>query len=248
MDMDSPDFLLKKIESFTRRKDISEPLKYLCDKLPAQADFYIAGGALRNVIIEIVHGYRPEILDIDVMIGNLRKEFSISNVLAQERYRFTDFGGVRWFPKDSAFSLDLSLLENFLPIKKFHLAPTLENLLKTIDFNVNAVIYDFKDEALHERFILKTIRKKRVGFNSGWFYDKLLLAYRLLVIRHKINFYFSEQAFKFIRDSIAFDSVNALMNIMIAKLGKTEAERIIDEYDRICVYKSYEEYITAEHL
>ncbi len=246
--MDISDSVFEKIESFVRQDQVAGPLRYLCDRLPVQAALYIVGGALRNIIIEVVHGYRPEIVDIDIIIGNLWKEFSFHKILAGQRYRSTEFGGVRWFPTDSSFSFDLSILENFLPIQKFHLAPNLENLIKTIDFTINVVVYDVKEKVLYQRDIINKIRKATVGFNSDQVYDKLLLAYRLLVIRHKIGFYFSENAFRFLKNAIGLDSVNALIKIMVSKVGKKEAEKIVAEFDRLCMYKSYEEYRNREHL
>jgi hypothetical protein len=247
-DMISLDGVVDTIESFVRQEEIAAPLRYLCDKLPPQADLYIVGGALRNIVIEIVHGYRPEIVDIDIIIGSLGKNFSFDKVLAGKQYRLTEFGGVRWFPKDSSYSFDLSILENFLPIEKFHLAPTLESLIKTIDFTVNVIIYDVKKKVLHQKNIIHHIQKATVGFNSDQVYDKILLAYRLLVIRHKTGFYVSEHAFTFLRNSIGLDSVNVLIKILESKVGKKRAKKIIDEYDRMCMYKSYEDYRSKEHL
>lgn len=238
----------QKIIKFVSVEDISKPLNFLITVLPQKASLLIIGGALRNFIIKHFYGDAPPTKDIDMVIGSLGEEFLVEKILAGEKYKNTDFGGVRWYPKDSAFSFDLSLLENFLPIKKFHLDPDIDNLLGAIDFNVNALIFEVKENRFYEKDAITGIKEKIIGFNAQKTYDKGLLAYRLLLIRHKIGFYPSREAFRFLRLSVDLDMMMWIRKTLESKVGKDLTGIILADYDRICLCKNYDDYKKQEKL
>ena len=240
--------LRQKIIEFVSVEDISKPLNFLNAVLPQEASLLIIGGALRNFIIKQFYGDAPPTKDIDMVIGGLGEEFSVEKILTGEKFKNTDFGGVRWYPKGSVFSFDLSLLDNFLPIKKFHLEPDIDNLIGTIDFNVNALIFEVKENRFYEKDAIKGIKEKIIGFNAQKTYDKGLLAYRLLLIRHKIGFYPSREAFRFLRLSVDLDMMLWIKKILECKVGKELCEIILADYDRICMCKNYDDYKKQEQL
>jgi hypothetical protein len=233
---------------FVFQNDISKPVKFLIDALPQQACLIIMGGALRKFFIKQFYGDAPATRDIDMVIGSLGKEFELEKILTEEKFKNTDFGGLRWYPKDSAFSFDLSLLDNFLPIKKFHLEPDVETLLASIDFNVNALTFDVKKTQFHEKRAINAIKEKTIGFNAEKTYHKGLLAYRLLLIRHKIGFYLSREGFRFLKIALDLDMILWIKKTLKSKNGKKLSETILADYDRICLYKNYEEYKRQEKL
>jgi hypothetical protein len=238
----------QKIIGFVSYEDISRPLSFLIGALPQNACLLIIGGALRNFIIKQVYGNAPPTRDIDMLISGLGKEYSIQKILTGEKFKNTDFGGVRWYPKDSAYSFDLSLLDNFLPIEKFHLEPDIDNLLATIDFDVNALIFEVKSSHFYEKSAIEAIKDKTIGFNAKKTYDKGFLAYRLLLIRHKIGFYPSREAFRFLRSGVDLDMTLWIKKTLESKVGKELCENILADYDRICLYKNYEDYKKQETL
>lgn len=238
----------QKIIEFISTDEISKPLNFLVEVLPPEAFQLIFGGALRNFIIKTLYGTAPPTLDIDMVIGGLEENFSIEKFLRGEKFKNTDFGGIRWYPKNSSFSFDLSLLVNFLPIKKFHLEPDINNLLATIDFDVNALIFEIKQNHFHELGAINAIKEKTIGFNAQKTYDKGLLAYRLLLIRHKIGFYPSREAFRFIRNAVDLDMMLWIKRTLECKVGKELCEIILEDYDRICLCKNYDDYKNQEKL
>lgn len=242
------DKLGEKIIEFVSQEDISKPLNRLIDLFPKEAFLLIIGGALRNFIIKHLYGDAPPTCDIDIIIGGLGAKFSMEKTLIREKFENTDFGGVRWFPDKSSFSFDLSLLDNFLPIKKFHLEPDRTNLFATIDFDVNALMMDVKKHQFHEKGAITAIKKKTIGFNANKIYDKGFLAYRLLLIRHKIGFYPSREAFRFLRLAVDLDMLLWIKKTLESRVGKERSEIILAEYDRICLYKNYEDYKRQEKL
>ena len=187
------------IDGFVSGDDIAAPLDFLIARLPDIASPYIVGGALRNFLILRIHGAAPDTEDIDMAIGGLGGDYPLESALEGEDFARGDFDGFKWRPKETPYSFDLCLLENFLPIKKYHLAPTAESLLDTVDFTVNALVWDVKAKVLHERNAARAIRERTMGFNSEKVYDIGFLAYRLLLIRHKIGFCPSRGAFRFLR-------------------------------------------------
>ena len=234
--------LRQKIIEFISVEDISTPLKFLNDTLPQKAFLLVFGGALRNFIIHQFYGNSPPTLDIDMVIGGLEKDYSIDRILKRETFKMTDFGGVRWYPKNSIYSFDLSLLDNFLPIQKFHLKPDIHNLLATIDFDVNTLIFEVKENRFYEMGAINAIKEKTIGFNAKETYDKGLLAYRLLLIRHKTGFYPSRDAFRFIRNAVDLDMMLWIKRTLESKVGKELCELILEDYDKICLCKNYEEH------
>jgi hypothetical protein len=238
----------QKIVTFVSQEDISKPLNFLIRALPQKTCLLIVGGALRNFIIQQFYGDAPITKDIDMVFGNLEKEFALDKILIGEKFKDTDFGGIRWYPYKSAFSFDLSLLDNFLPIKKFHLDPDIDNLLATIDFNVNALLFDVKKNRFYEKGAINAIKEKTIGLNAEKTYDKGFLAYRLLLIRHKIGFYPSREAYRFLRSTVDLDMILWIKKTLESKVGKELCNSILADYDRICLYNSYENYIKQEKL
>jgi hypothetical protein len=245
---DTIEHLRQKIGKFVSQEDISKPLNFLIRALPKKTCLLIMGGALRNFIIQHYYGDAPLTKDIDMVLGNLEKEFSLDKILMEEKFKNTDFGGIRWYPYKSAFSFDLCLLDNFLPIKKFHLDPNIDNLLATIDFNVNALLFDVKKNHFYEKGAINAIKEKTIGLNSEKTYDKGLLAYRLLLIRHKIGFYPSREAYRFLRSTVDLDMILWIKKTLESKVGKELCNHILADYDRICLYNSYENYKKQEKL
>jgi hypothetical protein len=245
---DTAEKLSQKIIEFVSQEDISKPLDFLIRVLPQRTSLLIIGGALRNFIIKQFYGDAPPTQDIDIVLGNLEKEFSMEKILMGEKFKNTDFGGIRWYPNESSFSFDVSLLDNFLPIKKFHLDPDIDNLLATIDFNVNALLFDVKKNYFYEKGAINAIKEKTIGLNAEKTYDKGFLAYRLLLIRHKIGFYPSREAYRFLRAVVDLDMILWIKKTLESKVGKELSNNILADYDRICLYKSYENYKKQEKL
>ncbi len=236
------------IGDYVSQCEISGPMDCLASELPANAELYVIGGSLRNFAIGLIYGASPPTADIDLVVGGLGGFFSLERVLKNERFKKGDFEGVKWRPKNSPFSFDMCLLENFLPIKKFRLNPDPENLLRTIDFTVNALVFDFKKRILYEQNAVKAIGERIIGFNTEKFFDIRLLAYRLLLIRHKIGFHPSRQAFRFLRNAIDLDASIWIKNTLEANRGKDYAKKVLEDYDRICSYSNYEDYKRREKL
>lgn len=236
------------IIGFVSQDDILKPMIFLMAALPKKACFIVIGGALRNFVIKQFYGDAPPTADIDMVIGGLGKEYPLESGLVREKYKNTDFGGIRWYPKESCFSFDLSLMENFLPIKKFQLVPSIDNLLKTIDFTVNTLLFDIKDKMFYEKGAFEAIREKTIGFNADKTYDKGLLAYRLLLIRHKIGFYPSREAFRFLRTGVDLDTVSWIEKTLRSKVDRKLSDAVLADYDRICMFKNYDEYKKQEKL
>ncbi|MFO8083806.1 MAG: hypothetical protein R6U27_05750 [Desulfobacterales bacterium] len=232
----------KLIIGFISEDDIIKPLKFLILSCPQKACLLIVGGALRNFIISQIYGKAPATKDIDMVIGGLGENYPLEKMLEKEKYKHTDFGGIRWYPKESCYSFDLSLLENFLPIAKFKLEPNVDNLLATIDFDVNALMFDIKNSLFYEKGALKAVREKTIGFNAAKTYHRGLLAYRLLLIRHKIGFYLSREAFRFIRTTVDLETVLWIQRTLKSKVDKQLRKAVLADYDRICMSKNYDEY------
>ncbi len=124
----------------------------------------------------------------------------------------------------------------------------MENLLATIDFTVNALLFDVKNSRFYEKGALEAIREKVVGFNAKKTYDKGLLAYRLLLIRHKIGFYLSREAFGFLRTAVDLDTVLWIKKTLKGKVDRRLCREVLADYDRICMSANYEEYKMNEKV
>jgi hypothetical protein len=238
----------QEIIGFVSQDDILKPLNFLISGCPQKASLIIIGGALRNLAIKHFYGNAPPTVDIDMVIGGLGQDYPLDSMLAKEKYENTDFGGIRWYPEKSCFSFDLSLLDNFLPIKKFRMEPNIDSLLETIDFTVNTLLFGVKNEIFYEKGALEGIKKKVIGFNAEKTYDKGLLAYRLLLIRHKIGFYPSREAFRFLRTTIDLDTMAWIKKTLKSKVDKKVYKGVLEDYDRICMFKNYDDYIKQEKL
>jgi hypothetical protein len=233
------------VERFFRRPAVADNLEFLSRRLPAAAQLFIAGGAIRNLVIETLHGSAPPTMDIDIFIGGLTPDFNLALTLDDQTARPTDLGGLRWQPESSAFAHDLCLLPDFLVINTYRLDPTMENLLAGIDFTINAIIYDYRRRILVEDGCLEAIRDRVIDFNSRLIPDRCLIAYRILLMAHKTGFRISEVVFQFLTQRLDVETLLRLKRLLQAKQGKREAISIMRELDRLCKHASYAVYLNG---
>lgn len=219
------------------------PIDFLCGILPKETNIYILGGAIRNIIIKLVHGYEPQTGDIDVIIDNVSQELDVSKFLTGEKIMPCDLNGIRWFPRNYPIPIDICLLPRFIIIETYRLEPTIENLLTSVDFNVNCVLYDVKKETFIERNCIESIRKKMIDFNTDRLFDVVVLVYRILLISFKTGFQISKNVFNFIKSSLGGDDLLRLKDILISKCGKQMAADVMQHYYNIIRCRTYMDYL-----
>lgn len=233
------------VERFLQRPEIHGNLAFLNHRLPGSADIVVAGGAIRNVIIDVVHGDAPPTRDIDLFIGGLDPDFSLFDVLEDQAVEPTALKGLRWYPVSSGLALDLCLLPDFLVIDTCQFEPTMDNLLSGIDFTVNAILYDYRRKTLVEKGCTAAVRDRVIDFNSSFIPDKRLIAYRILLISHKTGFILSQRVFQFIKMRLELASLTHIKNLFRAKVGKRMATAIMGDYNDLCRYPSYDAYLAG---
>ncbi len=234
------------VREFVQRQDIKKAFDFLIPRLPDEAEVFIAGGAIRNLIMEKIHGWSPVTADIDLFIGGINSSRIIWKILSQEKITKTALGGIRWYPEITGLYFDICLLSDFIVIKGFDLKPSLDNLILSIDFNVNAVVFDVKKGSIYERNCISSISSRVLDFNSGLVYDKLITVYRMLLFCEKLRFFLSERAFNYIKMAVDIDLLISLKRAYLFNLGKEKTKEILKYYNRICRYKNYGSYIKEE--
>ncbi len=234
------------VRRFFQRPEVHGSMERLARRLPDSAEIGVAGGALRNLVIDLLHGGAPPTQDIDVFIGGVKRHFALSALLRDQRTRPTGLKGIRWYPENSPFVFDLCLLPNFLVIKTYHLGPTMQNLLASIDFTANAIIYNYTRQTLTEKGCMAAIRDRVIDFNSQLIPGKCLIAYRILVIGHKTGFHFSRPVYRFLKDQLDLETLTQLKRVLRAKLGKTMAADVLADYDALCRMRSYDDYLLMQ--
>ncbi len=238
--------IVSAIQAFLEEADAKPNFDRLRECLPPKADIFIAGGAIRNIIINIIHGSAPATPDIDLFIGGGERDFPLRKKLAGENIHKTDFGGLRWYPPSSDYAYDISLISNFIIIAKYGLAPTLHNLLASIDFTVNAVIYDVVREKFYEQDCISSIKKRIIEFNNQRLSSKLIRAYRIFLIRNKTDFSLSQRVFTYVKSQIDLDLLIDLKALYVGKQGKKKAEALLADYDHVCRFGEYSDYIRGK--
>lgn len=233
------------VERFVERPDIAGNLEFLGRRLPSAARIFIVGGAIRNLVIDKLHGGPPPTKDIDIFIGGVCPHFDLATVLADADVRPTDLGGLRWRPESSSYAYDLGLLADFLVIRTYRLDPTLANLLTGIDLTINAIAYDYHRRTLVEKGCLAAVRDRVIAFNSRLIPDKCLIAYRILLMAHKTGFRFSEEVFRFLTQRLDVETLIRLKRLFRAKQGKHESISIMRDYGRLCKQASYAVYLNG---
>jgi len=237
--------LLPEVNSFFNQGDISGPIDYLIENLPFHAKLFVVGGSIRNVFIRKIHGVSPITRDIDLFIANVEEGFYLDDKFQGQKFKKTELGGIRWEPMLYGPAFDICMLPDFVIIKKARLAPTLENLLRTIDFTANAVVFDLKTRQLHQTKCIKAVCNRVLDFNTLVRLNKVMLVYRILVIRFKTGFYLAEQVFSFVKQCVDLNTLVALRKVLISKQGKDTACMIMDDYNRIAGYRDYSEYLRS---
>lgn len=231
-----------KIEDFILQVPVRTALTHLKAVLPEGTVIYLVGGAIRNLITEFFHGYRPPIEDIDLFVDNVAGDILLAELLSAGRCFRTDLGGVRWKPAGSIYSVDICLLRDFTIIKKYGLKPHLDNLLNALDFTMNTVAFDTGRGRLYERNALTDIRKRRMAFNTKMLYNRTATAYRTLLLRHKTGFMLSPGVFDFVKQAIDLEILIKVRQILANRLGSRTMRAIMDDYDRICAFENFDDY------
>lgn len=230
------------LRPFVLQADVRLPMQRLVSRLPAGADVWIIGGALRNAIIEAVYGRSPLTEDIDIFIADIDPTTDLLGLELEGPRRRTELGGIRWFPQDSPFSFDIGLMSEFVMIKKFRLPPTPRAMLGAIDFDVNAVMWHWKRQQALLAGCAEAISRRVMDFNTLRVFDPVLLAYRILLTRHKIRFSLSKRIFDYLKSTLDLDRLKKLQSMLTAKQGKPLAEDVMEDCDAICACASYTEY------
>ncbi len=231
------------ILNYFSRNDIAGPLDYLQHCIPAGARLFVAGGAIRNLLIQTIHGSAPETRDIDLFIGDLHPDVSLECALDGQQRDLTELSGVRWLPESSTLAFDICRLSDFVIINKYKLAPSLENLLQTLDFTINAIVFDVGARQLYENGCLAAIRGRQLDFNTTYKMNKRLLAYRILLIRFKTGFILADRVFNFLKYRLDIDTIRPLRGLLINKQGHEMGRAIMDDYNRICSYADHRTYL-----
>ena len=231
-----------RIAAFLDRQEIRTPLLSLEQMLPEEATVYVVGGALRDIVIRELHGSGPVTEDIDLFIGNLADGFDLEARMADQRCLLTELGGVRWQPENTRFAFDLSRLQDFVIFRKYHIEPSLENLLATMDFTFNAIVYDRTSATLHENRCVASIRRRLMDFTSTMFYTREVTAYRALLLRFKTGFILSEAVFEFLKANVDVEVLKFVKNLLYARLSRDGAKAVLDDYVRISGFKDYRAY------
>ena len=237
-----PESILK---PFFRSDDIRVPLQRLNASLPSGAGLWIIGGAPRNAIIEFIHGESPLTEDIDVFLANVDPDLSLPGLDLGGELRPTELGGIRWISDLSPYSFDIGLLPKFVIIEKFRLDPTPRSLLSAIDFDVNAIMWDWARQQALASGCVEAAARKVMDFNTTFVFDKLLLAYRILLIHHKTGFSLSKNIFDYIKTAVDLETLKKLKTTLVSKLGKRTGREIMKSCDGICLCRSYEEHLAG---
>jgi hypothetical protein len=230
-----------KIGNFILEVPVRTALTHLKAVLPEGAILYLVGGAIRNLIIEAFHGYRPPIEDLDLFIDNVAGDILLMERLPAGRCLRTDLGGICWKPAGSIYSIDICLLRDFTIIKKYGLKPDLDNLMTALDFTMNAVVFDTGRGRLYERNALTDIRKRLMAFNTKMLYNRTATAYRVLLLRYKTGFMLSPGVFEFVKQAIDLETLTTVRQILAHRHGSRTMRAIMDDYDRISAFEHFDD-------
>ena len=234
--------LADRIAAFLDRDEIRTPLYFLEKLLPEDAVVYIVGGALRDLVIHEIHGSGPATEDIDVMIGNLAAPLDLQDRIGSGRCLPTGFGGIRWLPENTRYAFDLSRMQDFVIFRKYNIEPNRENLLATLDFTCNAIVYDRTAAALHESRCITAIRRRLLDFNSTLFYNRETIAYRALLLRFKTGFILSEDVFDFLKTNVDVQVLTFVKNLLNARVSRDRAKAVLNDYVWISGFRDYRRY------
>ncbi len=235
--------LEKQVNRFLSQPTVDQAIGEVYRRLPPAAAVYLVGGAIRNLAIDAIHGYRPETRDLDLFINRVGKDTVLSERFPKDRFEPTDLGGIRWRPEGCGYDMDLCLMKDFVVLVKLKRSPTLDHLLETLDFTMNTLVYDLKQKRLYERNALADIRRRLLEFNTRTFYTRLATCYRALLLRHKTGFIFSEAVFHFLHSEVDVDTLIEARRLFRSRHGKVMAEAILDDYDRVSTSRSYDDYL-----
>ncbi|TPG66741.1 CCA tRNA nucleotidyltransferase [Hymenobacter nivis] len=178
------------------------------------ANFYIAGGAIRNLIEKS----QEELNDVDVFIHTKDKydeliKHLVTNLSKIGFLEFGQYGSPRWYPnKEERFYYDI------VPFSKFNVGlgtpQTIEETLLQFDFTANAIAFDiFKPDIYNPVDGLNNIQNKvfkavRFDFPDSIISEKIPLR-RLTVLWFRFIHYASKLNYTIEKETLNWLSINS---------------------------------------
>ena len=104
---------------------------------------WVIGGFLYKTLIRAVHGTEVASKDFDFVVERARERLKLPDGWTSRTNRFGN-------PELSAAEnqVDLVPLDNILYLRKMNLAPSIRNYLASVNFDIFALAFDLRDEAI----------------------------------------------------------------------------------------------------
>ena len=156
-------------------------------------------GAVRDAVYSALTGTSTLPRDYDIGVAKMsRSHFDgFCRALGAERNRY---GGYQFYASDGS-AIDIWRLEDTAGVLAHDCSPSVDNVLRTFIFDVNAVAYDPSANEIYDRGCLNALRRRRIGFvRSALLHDQRNFAGRAISLRVRFGFRLSRALRSFVAE------------------------------------------------
>jgi hypothetical protein len=195
-----PHVLTDSLRDF-QRTQAGRDFRSMLGFFPPEWNAFVMGGLLRDLLLERVQGIEAKPADIDIVISGAGSVHEIQNKLGNTSLSTNAFGGVKSRVRPNGILFDLWRMEDHTNIPKRSSPPTIEQLLRHNLLDIDAILWDPKNDQLHDCGCLKAITAERIDLaGREGISDKAPAAQvaHVLAVAYKTNFPLSAELRSFV--------------------------------------------------
>lgn len=233
----------KFITKTIKKSDINNVLHYLnkirknndinnlFNKLEAQRNLYLVGGAIRDIAVK-----KALPRDIDIIV---EKEEELDKALSDFKYTKNRFGGFKLEIDNLYF--DIWTMKDHWAFKKGIFESNYDNLSKTTFLNIDSLILDLKSQKFQVEIFNKAIEEKLLDITLPYQYIKdnptpEVNILRLLIFKKEWEFEFSDLVYEYIFNWLD-NNINNISRLIEAQNKHYKSKKISKDYIKKHLYQ-----------
>lgn len=162
---------------------------------------YFWGGAVRDPIINVLHGLDHEIRDFDLTVDDSEKSINFKKIFdGFEGMYYSRHGTPKWKPINGV-EIDIGPFSAATVLRKNpELQVNMETILSSVDITTSAIAYDLEKKAVYSVEALEGIQKKEVNVLYEHGEEPAVIMCRLVLHGNKLGFEIGQRGKKFIAE------------------------------------------------
>ena len=196
------------------------------DILSKAGELLFFGGSIRDCYINKGFDSLPRDFDIAIKFHSELYESQgwFENLLKEYNYKKNRFGGFKVLINDIEF--DIWDMKNTWAFKEKKIAPTEENLTKTVYLNVDGIVYNYNRDLLYYNELNESLLNKIIDIVLQENPQKKLNLLRAMIFKKKYDLNYSEKLINEFRELVLLEKQNLVSDFYKIQIAHYKEERL----------------------